>query len=125
MSGMMVELAREIFLRNPRKSIRRARLETRIFPARVYHVTRNLLQMTAYELQLVQAYQTHGKQKCLNSVLICKRNLKKTSLKNILSLVMRPHFIRIAMATSIIFAFGTKKIPYATVEHMGSFILKT
>ena len=51
----------ETFLRSPRKSIRRACLETQIPPTTVWRVTRKRLRLTPYNVQHVQALRHDNK----------------------------------------------------------------
>ena len=108
-----VERVRQTLLRSPQKVWRPWFLQ------RVWRVLRKRLSMKPYKLQLVQAITADNKQKRNNSVLICKRNLKKISM-NVLCSVMRPHFIRMAKSIGIMFAFGAKRIPMPLLSMRGT-----
>ena len=58
-----VEQVRQKFLRSPRKSVRRASVETHIPRTTVWRVLRKRLQMKPYRLQLVQALKEDDKRK--------------------------------------------------------------
>ena len=60
----IVNQVRETFAQSPRKSVRRASLETQTSRTTLWRVVRKCLRMTPYKLQLIQALKTDDREKC-------------------------------------------------------------
>ena len=95
----------------PQKVCKKRSMETQIPRMTLRCAVRKRLRMTLYKLQLVQALNTDDRERRKQFCVAMQEKLEDEELKSVLFSVMRLHFIRVAKSTSIMFAFGGKKIP--------------
>lgn len=114
----IVNQVRETFVRSPRKSVRRASMETQIPRMTLWRVVRKRLRMTPYKLQLVQALNTDDRERRKQFCVAMQEKLEDEEFEKRLVFSDEATFHTSGKVNKHNVRIWGKENPHATVEHM-------